>query len=91
MTVQENIDIALMKLSMAQQKLQRISEDIRRTHHHCQAKGWLPIAHADTELAFNANTLMCHALGSLSDAQKVMVESVLDIGQRAARPVTFIK
>jgi hypothetical protein len=91
MTVQEQINAALMKLSMAQQKLQRISEDIRRTHHHCQAEGWMPIAHADSELAINANTLLCHALGNIADAQKVMVESVLDIGQRAARPVTFIK
>ena len=74
MTVQEQINAARMKLSMAQEKLQRLNEYIDEDR---------------LELPFVCHTLMCNALGNIADAQKVMIESVLDIGQREARPIDF--
>ena len=75
MTVQEQINAARMKLSMAQQKLQRLNEDID-THFSPRRKD------GDTgeEITLETHKLMCLALGSVIDAQKVMTEAVLDIG-----------
>ena len=73
MTVQEQINAARMKLSMAQQKLQRLNED---THFSPRRKD----GETGEEITLETHKLMCLALGSVIDAQKVMTEAVLDIG-----------